>query len=101
MINEEVIKLRISIQNALIGRITKEVRGVYIKIDKNYISLYIVVDGQKSSYWSEVIYEIGTDIISNFDEGYIIDENLIRLDYPTPLFFKDHICVYKRYENEH
>ncbi len=99
MINEEVIRLRISIQNALIGKITKEVRGVYVKVKNNCIYLYIVVDGETSDYWKEMIYEIGTDLISHFDENYNISENLIRLDYPNILYFKDYICVYKRYES--
>ena len=46
------------------------------------------------------IYEIGTSIISNFNENYNIDENLIRVDHPISLSFDDYLCVYKRYEDE-
>ena len=46
----------------------------------------------------EEIYEIGTDIISNFGEDYTIDENLVRIDYPKYLSFDNYICVYKRHE---
>ncbi|MCX2960514.1 hypothetical protein [Rodentibacter caecimuris] len=96
--NDEIIRLRIIIQNALIGKITKEVRAVYIKVNKNCISIYVVIDGEISDYWNEEIYEIGTDVISNFDESYIVDENLVRVDYPICLSFNDYICVYRRYE---
>ena len=87
--NNEIIRLRIVTQNALLGKITKEVRGVYVKIDKNCISICVVIDGPISDYWNEEIYEIGTSIISNFNENYNIDENLIRVDYPLMI-----ICVY-------
>ena len=96
--NNEIIRLRIVTQNALLGKITKEVRGVYVKIDKNCISICVVIDGPISDYWNEEIYEIGTSIISNFNENYNINENLIRVDYPISLFFDDYLCVYKRYK---
>lgn len=96
--NNDIIRLRIVTQNALIGKITKEVRGVYIRINENCISIYVVIDGDISNYWSEVIYEIGTYIISNFGEDYTIDDNLVRIDYPKYLSFDNYICVYKRHE---
>ena len=89
--NNEIIRLRIVTQNALLGKITKEVRGVYVKIDKNCISICVVIDGPISDYWNEEIYEIGTSIISNFNENY---------NYPISLSFDDYLCVYKRYEDE-
>lgn len=98
MIVNDIIRLRISIQNALIGRITKDIRGIYIKIVDNNISLYVVVDGSIND-WSEIIYEVGAEVIADFNEGYNIDERLIRIDYPNQLYFKDYICVYKRYED--
>ena len=91
--NNEIIRLRIVTQNALLGKITKEVRGVYVKIDKNCISICVVIDGPISDYWNEEIYEIGTSIISNFNENYNIDENLIRVDHPISLSLMI-ICVY-------
>lgn len=94
----EIIRLRISAQNSLIGRITNDVRGVYVRINKNNIELCVITDG-KSDYWNEVIYDISTDIIADFDDGYNINEELIRLDYPAILSFTDWICVYKRYES--
>ncbi|HHK6020056.1 TPA: hypothetical protein ACQWMF_000628 [Neisseria subflava] len=96
--NNDIIRLRIVTQNALIGKITKEVGGVYVRINENCISIYIVIDGDISTYWNEEIYEIGTDIISNFGEDYTIDENLVRIDYPKYLSFDNYICVYKRHE---
>ena len=54
--NNEIIRLRIVTQNALLGKITKEVRGVYVKIDKNCISICVVIDGPISDYWNEEIY---------------------------------------------
>ena len=46
--NNDIIRLRIVTQNALIGKITKEVRGVYVRINENCISIYIVIDGDIS-----------------------------------------------------
>ena len=56
--NNDIIRLRIVTQNALIGKITKEVRGVYVRINENCISIYIVIDGDISTYWNEEIYEL-------------------------------------------
>ena len=56
--NNDIIGLRIVTQNALIGKITKEVRGVYVRINENCISIYIVIDGDISTYWNEEIYEL-------------------------------------------
>ena len=53
--NNDIIRLRIVTQNALIGKITKEVRGVYVRINENCISIYIVIDGDISTYWNEEI----------------------------------------------
>ena len=52
-----------------------------------------MIDGPISDYWNEEIYEIGTSIISNFNENYNIDENLIRVDHPISLSLMI-ICVY-------
>ena len=43
-----------------------------MKIDKNCISICVVIDGPISDYWNEEIYEIGTSIISNFNENYCL-----------------------------
>ncbi|MGX3022308.1 hypothetical protein [Ursidibacter sp. B-7004-1] len=94
---EKIIRLRLSAQAALIGRITSDVRGVYVKIDSHNIFLCVVID-KKSSYWEEIIYEIGTAIIADFDSEYTIDEELIILQYSAALDFKGWVCVYKRYE---
>ena len=98
--NNEIIRLKNCYTECFTWKITKEVRGVYVKIDKNCISICVVIDGPISDYWNEEIYEIGTSIISNFNENYNIDENLIRVDYPISLSFDDYLCVYKRYEDE-
>lgn len=96
--NESITRLKLSAQSALIGRVTNDVRGVYVKIDNSHnIYLCIVID-EKSSYWDETIYEVGTDIIADFDREYIIEEELIILAYPAILVFKEWVCVYRRYE---
>ena len=41
--NNEIIRLRIVTQNALLGKITKEVRGVYVKIDKKIVIQHFVL----------------------------------------------------------
>lgn len=81
--NTEIVRLRISAQNALIGRITSNVRGIYIRMDVRNIHL-CVVDGE-DNYWDEVIYEVGTEIIADFDDRYDIKEEIIRLSY-LPIF---------------
>lgn len=97
--NTEIVRLRLAVQSALIGRITSNVRGVFIKIDVKKIYLSIVVDGE-DSYWNNVISEVGTDIIADFDDRYDIEEEVIRLDYPICLYFREWICIYKRYERK-
>lgn len=95
--NTEIVRLRLAVQSALIGRITSNVRGVFIRIDVKKIYLSVVVDGE-DNYWDDIIYEVGADIIADFDDMYNIEEEVIRLDYPICLYFRGWICVYRRYE---
>lgn len=99
--NKDIIRLRISAQNALLGRITKEVRAIYLSLDKACINLYVIIDGKISKYWKDTICEIGTDIIADFNYPYIINERTKRIDYPNKLsLLSNEIYVYKRYEDE-
>jgi len=95
--NEDLLTLRLAVQNALIGCITNELRAVYVKISNKRIYLTIVFDGEISDYWNETAPEIGTEVISHFS-NYCINENFMRKDYPEKLSFPDFICLYKRYE---
>ncbi|TCB81629.1 hypothetical protein [Acinetobacter sp. ANC 4173] len=95
--NEDLLTLRLAVQNALLGYTTHELRAVYVKISNKIIYLTMIFDGEISEYWSEIAPEIGTEIISHFS-NHSIHENFMRKDYPEKLNFPDFICVYKRYE---
>lgn len=87
------MRLRISAQNTLIGRVNNDLRAVYVKIDNKIIYLYMIFDGEISDYWSETTAEI----IADFYE-FDIEESFIRKDYPEILNYPDCVCIYKRFE---
>lgn len=95
--NDDLLILRLAVQNALIGCVTSELRAVYVNIKNKTINLIMVFDGEISNYWYETSSEIGTEIISHFSD-YSINEDFIRKDYPEELYYPEFICLYKRYE---
>ena len=95
--NDDLLILRLAVQNSLIGCVTSELRAVYVKIKNKIIYFKMVFDGEISDYWYETGSEIGTEIVSHFSD-YSINEDFIRKDYPEKLDYPEFICLYKRYE---
>ncbi|OTG90594.1 hypothetical protein B9T24_16350 [Acinetobacter sp. ANC 4654] len=95
----DLILLKISIQRALLGYLTPDVRSVNIKIIEKIIYLYIVIDGKPSEYWIEAYTMIGTEVIADFSDEFNIEENLLQIDYPNLINIPNTELVYLRYES--
>lgn len=89
---------KLSIQRALLGNITYNIRAIIAELGEDDIQLFFYYDGEIQEDDEENASEIGTEVIADFDDGYNIDVNVRRLDYPKPIHHSDGICVYLRKE---
>jgi hypothetical protein len=98
---EEDIGLRLSAQRALLTHITPRMRAVSLDIDPgpHQIQVRIVFDGEPSEVEREVAACAGTEILSDYPEGWDIREEYINC--PAPGRMKHlRLLVYHRYEDE-
>jgi hypothetical protein len=87
-----------SIQRALLGNVTPNLRAVYVKIENELIQLILFYDRTLSEKENELADFIDTEFISDFPSpNYKTSFNVIILPYPTP-FPKVGLCAYKRFE---
>lgn len=99
-VSYELVKLlKLSIQNALLGNVTSNIRSIVVNIVDKNIRLFFYYDGDISVEDKENASLISSEVISNFEEGFDINEDLIRLDYPFPIKNSDGFCVYFRKES--
>jgi|ERR1700722_10599254 len=88
--------LKLSAQGALLGEVIPSLRGVAVGWSDKTILLYFYNDGKITDEIFDCFSEIGTEIISDFSDA-LINDHIIRLDYPQPLPFHEH-WVFKRKE---
>lgn len=91
-------ELRESIQAALIGRITPNLRSVYIETKNDLITLIFFYDKPPAEHELELASLANTEFIADFPSPeYKTDCKILTLPYPQR-FPKDSLCVYSRYE---
>ena len=95
----DLVYLKLSIQKALLGYVTPELRSVHIQFIDQSIHLYFVIDGKPSDYWQDAYTEIGTEVIADYAEPYSIQEHLLQIDFPNCITLPDTTMIYRRYEN--
>ena len=89
---------RLSLQRALLGNVTPNIRGVIALLDDNQIYLTFYFDGEISESDEENASEIETEVIADFDEKYTIDTQIKRLDFPHRIKLDKGFLVYLRKE---
>lgn len=89
--------LKLVAQRALLGEVSPSLRAVAVDWIGNTIIVYFYNHGKITSNLHDDFISIGTDIIANFNDA-MIDEKMIRLDYPEPLPLHE-FWVYKRKES--
>lgn len=90
--------LKLSLQRALLGNITPNIRCVAVILDAKNIQLSFYYDGEFTDCDEELASEVETEIIADFDDDFIISTHLERLDYPKPIKINNGYCVYLRKE---
>ena len=90
---------KLSIQRALLGNVTSNMRAIMAEVSENDIRLFFYYDGEVHENDEEIVSEIETEVIADFDENCNFDVNIIRLDYPFPIKNRSGFCVYLRKES--
>lgn len=90
--------LLLTVQVALLGEISKNVRGVTVGWEGTQIQLRAIFDGPPNAEDAESMECVGTEVIAAFP-SYEISVDVIRVDQPGPL--EPHLLkawVYRRKE---
>ncbi len=90
--------LKLSIQRALLGNITPNVRCVIAMLNNKNIQLFFYYDGEFTEYNKEIASEVETEVIADFEGDFTINTHMERLDYPQPIKIGNGYCVYLRKE---
>ncbi|RTY52565.1 hypothetical protein EKL29_22720 [Pantoea sp. YU22] len=89
---------KLSIQRALLGNVTNNMRAIMAELSENYIKLFFYYDGEVHEDDEEIVSEIEAEVMADFDEHCNFDVSIIRLDYPSPIKNGNGFCVYLRKE---
>lgn len=98
--NYEYIKrLKLSMQSALLGAVTGNMRNIAVDICENKILLYFFIDGQIQDDDKENISTIETEVIADFEDDFDIEAIIKRIDCPEPIILGQGYSVFQRKEN--
>ncbi|MCE0829007.1 hypothetical protein LVQ78_23760 [Buttiauxella sp. A2-C2_NF] len=89
---------RLSLQRALLGNVTCNIRGVLASLDGSHIELIFYYDGDISEGDKANASEIETEVIADFDDDFTINTSTEQLDYPQPIKLDSGFLVYLRKE---
>lgn len=90
---------KLSIQRALLGNVTNNMRAIIAELSENNIGLFFYYDGEVHEDDEEIVSEIETEVIADFNEDCNFNVNIIRLDYPNSIKNDRGFCVYLRKES--
>lgn len=80
-----VSQLRFSVQRALLGAVTPNLRGVTVGWGDGTIRLRFYYDGAISEEDEEQARCVGTEVIADFWSPWTIEEEIVRHDAPQPM----------------
>ena len=78
------VRLLLSIQRALLGRVTPNIRAVTAAIDKSTITLRWLMDGEVTDDLEDDLSTVGAEVVADF-ESHQIAEEFLRCDAPRPM----------------
>lgn len=96
--HENIKRLKLSIQSALLGAITANMRNIAIDINENKIILYFFINGEISDDDRENISIIETEIIADFEDEFDIESIIKRIDSPELIVLERGYSVFQRKE---
>ncbi|MBU9843529.1 hypothetical protein [Rahnella ecdela] len=89
---------RLSMQNALLGRVTPNIRAVVGRLFNQQIEIVYYFDQEISDDDEELASELGTEVIADFEDGFSIEIKTLRLDYPHAIKNDGGLLLYLRKE---
>lgn len=95
---ELVSYIKLSLQRALLGNVTPNIRAVVVDIEEKKITLLFYFDGETDGDDEELASVVETEVIADFDKVYSIDTKVQRLDRPQVIKNNNGILVYLRKE---
>ncbi len=92
--------LLFSVNRALWGEVSPNMRRVEAKADGYIILLRFYFDGEPSSEDRNSVSCAGAEVIADFSDEYVIEEEIIRLDAPERLpADPNRMAIYRRRES--
>lgn len=95
--NNAVIAARLSIQRALLGEISPQLRAVVFSIDGRDIDVRFYFDGLINESDIESASIVETEILADYESDDSVTVRCVRLDAPTPID-DGGVWVYRRRE---
>ena len=91
------VRLLLSIQRALLGEVTPNIRAVTAQIDTQTIVLRWIIDGEISDSFKRDLGVVGTEIVADFATHQIAEE-FIRCDASRAMdeFYLDDIAYARK-----
>jgi hypothetical protein len=96
--DERQAKVLRSLQVALLGAVTPNLRGVGVKWDDTHIHFNCYFDGPVSDEDRATMAVVDTEVLSDFPWSHQVTHDVIRLDFPQWLP-RDETSVYQRKED--
>jgi hypothetical protein len=97
------IRLRLSVQSALLGAVPAALREVSCGWEGTEIKLRFVFDGKIDPDDIESARIVGTEVVADFSAPWTVSEEIIRIDYPNDLSggskSGDMLIAYRRKEH--
>ena len=98
--NYEYIKrLKLSMQSALLGAVSENMRNITVDICGNKILLCFFIDGEVRDDDKENISIIETEVIADFEDDFDIETIIKSIDCPEPIILSQGYSVFQRKEN--
>ena len=98
VLSDPNVYLRLSLQRALLGNVTSNIRAVIAELSGKNINLHFYFEGEVGDDDEELVSVIETEIIADFDEDFTVDTIVQRLDSPQAIKNKNGLLVYLRKE---
>jgi len=78
-------RLLLSLQRALLGQVREELRAVCCAWSTGSIQLRFIFDGPIEPDAAEDMRGVATEVIADFGDGVMIEEEILRSDFPEDL----------------
>jgi len=92
-------RLKLSMQAALLGAVTENMRNIAVNIVKNKILLYFFIDGEIKDDDKENISIVETEVIADFDSDFDIETIIKRIDCPEKIILDQGYSIFQRKES--